>query len=636
MLQGGKGTGRRIPLSPKHSHSSREKASHVADKNFVGVRSIHLQLRKPHRNQDIRLTVRVDYCGEADALISYQSLASSAPPLFLHSAMASTTSFLSLPLIGAVALVVLGLYKLIIFPLFLHPLKHIPSAHWSVPLFGDCWILYQRWQSRNNAITYAAHQCYGEVVRLGYNELSVNCVDDGIKTIYGQGWEKHQWYPQQFASYGVTNMFSTMHHAPHSQKKRTMANVYSKSYIASSPQVAANSEALLLTRILPLIHTLAQTKQSINIHDLDNSMTMDFMTSYQFGIANSTNFVQNVAERNHIMHNYHCRRPYEFYSSEIPWFKPLCRKLGIHLVPKLFDSANDILEDWSRNMCKGAEASISDNYTNPGDEPIVYRQFKHGLYNLRSKNPTAAKADSNFILPTATDHNSDQTQQEVYSEMLDHLGAGHETSAVALTYLWYELSRNPPLQDALRKEIRTLSPRITYPPTSPPTSTTTSFPSPKQIDTLPLLNAVLLETLRLHAPIPGMQPRISPPTTTGHKLGPYTSIPANIRVSAMPYTLHRNPVVFPDPETFRPRRWLDSDPAALKEMHRWFWAFGSGGRMCIGSHLATQEIKLIVCAVLGNWRVRVVEGGDEGIEEIDAYTVRPRGNKLVVGFGRVE
>src|ERR1700733_11886801 len=56
----------------------------------------------------------------------------------------------------------------------------------------------------------------------------------------------------------VMNMFSTIHHGPHSQKKRTMANVYSKSYIASSPQVAANSHTLFSTRFLPFLQTVSK------------------------------------------------------------------------------------------------------------------------------------------------------------------------------------------------------------------------------------------------------------------------------------------------------------------------------------------------------------------------------------------
>jgi cytochrome P450 len=52
--------------------------------------------------------------------------------------------------------------------------------------------------------------------------------------------------------------------------------------------------------------------------------------------------------------------------------------------------------------------------------------------------------------------------------------------------------------------------------------------------------------------------------------------------------------------------------------------------MCIGSHLAMQEMKLIVCALVGNYEVVISEGGDEEIEEIDAYTVRPKSNRLIV------
>lgn len=107
-----------------------------------------------------------------------------------------------LPLLAISTLVLLGLYNFILHPLLFHPLRHIPSAHWSIPFLGDVWITYQRFRERNNAVTYAAHLKHGSVVRMGANELSVNCVENGIKTIYAGGWEKHAWYPQRFGSYG--------------------------------------------------------------------------------------------------------------------------------------------------------------------------------------------------------------------------------------------------------------------------------------------------------------------------------------------------------------------------------------------------------------------------------------------------
>jgi unspecific monooxygenase len=107
-----------------------------------------------------------------------------------------------LPSLALCSLALWVFYKFLIHPVFFHPLRHIPSAHWSIPVFGDLWITYQRYLEKNNTVTYAAHVRHGSVVRMGANELSVNCVDNGIKTIYAGGWEKHAWYPQRFGSYG--------------------------------------------------------------------------------------------------------------------------------------------------------------------------------------------------------------------------------------------------------------------------------------------------------------------------------------------------------------------------------------------------------------------------------------------------
>ncbi|KAJ9650177.1 hypothetical protein H2198_010513 [Neophaeococcomyces mojaviensis] len=564
-----------------------------------------------------------------------------------------------LPRFAAFAFVLYFGYNFFIVPFFFSPLRRIPRAHWSVPFpyVGSLWMLYQRYQSRNNTVTYEAHQKLGPVVRLGDNEISVNCYDGGLRTIYAGGWEKHEWYPRQFANFGVMNMFSTVGHTPHAQKKRIMANIYSKTYLQNSAQVQANSQELLSKRFLPLIESLAETREACDVHEMNNAFTMDFMTAYQFGISRSTNFTQDVEVRRKYLHLYHSRREWQFISSEVPpVIRRTLQRLGLSLYPAFIHKANAWLEDWSRNMCDAADGylkqlqgSMQSCDVNPGDQPVVFRQYKTGLMNLRSKEPTAGvelhphlDEGMNFsgLLNAGKTTIPDETTTtlEVYSDMVDQLAAGHETSALALTYLNYELSRNPAMQDRLHTEIHTLEPRITWP------SEITDLPTPKQIDALPYLNALVLETLRLHAPIPGMQPRISPSQPGGASLGPpntanhYTGIPANVRVSAMPYTLHRIQSIFPEPDKFNPDRWFTisqggkTSDEQMTEMNRHFWAFGSGGRMCIGSHLALQEIKLIVCAIYGNFKTEIVD--DEGIEEMDAYTTRPKSGKLILRFIR--
>lgn len=95
---------------------------------------------------------------------------------------------------------------------------------------------------------------------------------------------------------------------------------------------------------------------------------------------------------------------------------------------------------------------------------------------------------------------------EIASEMLDHNTAALETSGVTLTYIHYLLACRPELQAQLREELLTLAPPILYPsPGSCPT-----LPDPKLLDDLPLLDAIVQETLRLYAPAPGSQPRATP------------------------------------------------------------------------------------------------------------------------------
>lgn len=114
-----------------------------------------------------------------------------------------------------------------------------------------------------------------------------------------------------------------------------------------------------------------------------------------------------------------------------------------------------------------------------------------------------------------------------------------------------------------------------------------SLGSARDIDALPLLNAIVLETFRLYPAIAGSLARRTP-LSKNTKLGVYENIPGGIRVAARASSLHMNPAVYPHPYTWQPERWLNATPPQLAEMNRWLWVFGSGGRMCIGSHFATH------------------------------------------------
>ncbi|MCJ1391105.1 hypothetical protein MMC18_003967 [Xylographa bjoerkii] len=527
----------------------------------------------------------------------------------------------SLSTLALLLFLCLLIYRYLIHPL-LAPLSRIPAAHFSAP-FSPLWILLIRKRGTENRTLLSLHEKLGPIIRLGPRELSVNCVDGGIRAIYSGGFEKHEWYSTIFDNYGVPCMFSMANSKPHAIRKRMISNVYSKTYLQNSPEMYKISQVLLYQRLLPVIESLASEGREVDVHELNFAATMDFINAYLFGLGSGSNFIEDGPFRKHFLELYYSRKTYTFWSQEMPKLTSFLHKLGIRLVPNFVDEANREIEAWCLSMCKGVEASTKTDARTAGIDtsPVVYSQLAESLENSSIKSTSGIRP-----------HPRDLT---IASEMLDHLAAGHETSGITLTFLMHELSQRPRMQASLRKELLTLSPTLSYEPSKLNEDQKPDFPdlpSPRALDALPLLQALLLETLRLHAAIPGPQPRVTPSTPT--TLAGYNNIPPNTRVSALPYTLHRNASVFPDPLTWKPERWLEAGKDEKEEMMRWFWAFGSGGRMCIGNNFAMQEMKYLLAAIYTNYTTSVVD--DEGIEQEDAYTAGPVGNKLVLNFARVE
>ena len=97
-------------------------------------------------------------------------------------------------------LVILFIYQYIIYPAFLSPLSRIPAATWTAKI-SPLWLHWIRYRNVENQTILKLHQAYGPIVQIGPNELSVNCYDGGIKTIYGSGFPKHDFYRRRFTNY---------------------------------------------------------------------------------------------------------------------------------------------------------------------------------------------------------------------------------------------------------------------------------------------------------------------------------------------------------------------------------------------------------------------------------------------------
>lgn len=358
-----------------------------------------------------------------------------------------------------------------------------------------------------------------------------------------------------------------------------ISNVYSKSYLQASGASSEQARIILFDRLIPILKASGNegsASHGLDVHSTFLAATMDFISAYIFGIQNSTNFLDNEAYREHWLDLYKSRNDYGIYDQELPLTTSVCRKLGVPFCPKWVDSANQELGKWCIRLCAATMERLSTTEPkakNLANEPVVMNALLSGL-----EKEEATKGEASIIYQTAIKHH----ELSVASELFDHVLAGQETAGVTLTYLTWRLSQSEALQRELRSELLGLEPSMQLRDDG-----TASLPDPKQLDGLPILHAVMMETLRLHAPIPGPQPRQSPFPSS--QLGGY-HVPGGVRVAALAHTLHRNERVFPDPERWDHTRWLaagvsDED---RKERNRHFWAFGSGGRMCIGSNFAVQ------------------------------------------------
>jgi cytochrome P450 len=369
----------------------------------------------------------------------------------------------------------------------------------------------------------------------------------------------------------MPNMFSTLGSREHSARKRMISNVYSKSYIQSSEPAIAQARVILFERLLPL---LKESANGIDVHSLFQATTMDFISAYAFGIRNSTNFIQDKGYRGHWQKLYLARTRHHFWPQEMPGLTAFMKKLGIYLCPAWVYDANREIMEWNKQLCdRTGQVVFAEKLTifEPIDEPVVFKALHAGIDREQSISGVESP-----LYPTSILHRD----LSIASEILDHILAGQETAGITLTYAAWHLSQSLDLQHELRAELMSLEPKLAFRDGTPGT-----LPDPKQLDALPLLHAILMETLRLHAAIPGPQPRQTPYPSC--QLGDYT-VSGGVRVASLAYTLHLNEQAFPNPRAWDHRRWLPSETTQeeRKERHRRFWAFGSGGRMCIGSNFA--------------------------------------------------
>jgi cytochrome P450 len=200
------------------------------------------------------------------------------------------------------------------------------------------------------------------------------------------------------------------------------------------------------------------------------------------------------------------------------------------------------------------------------------------------------------------------TAQEVRDEVVTIFLAGHETTAAAMSWVWYLLSQHPAAEAKLHAELdRVLGGRP---------------PSADDIGQLSYTRMVIEEAMRLYPPAPGVSPRqaLAADEICGQPVRPGAIVFISF------WVLHHNPKIWDRPLRFEPERFAPEPSAARPRFA--YLPFGAGPRVCIGQTLAVTEAVLILATLAQH--VRLSLAPDETVEIQQYITLRPKGGLRMV------
>ncbi|RLV91970.1 Cytochrome P450 monooxygenase yanH [Spathaspora sp. JA1] len=485
-------------------------------------------------------------------------------------------------------------YYYLIVPFVVSPLRSIPGPY----IHRVSYIPWLNGQRKGTWIqtVYKLHQVYGNVVILSPTEISVNGDSKFITDIYVKNQPKSKFY-ENFRNHGFKdNIFASLENDRHLKYKKIIMGLYKKSAIFSPLN---DTRVILIDTARDLVQAIYKssisgiepdyfnarselnihgqgsfdakwfnksgdtTNLGIDIYTLFGALAMDVVTRFELGKQNGTYLLQNPQQRKIIV--------YHRQVSSMGFWTTLAPRFWNYAASKDILLAADEILRFQLDLYKQAEL-------NPEQGTTVETLKRNGIIG-----------------------------EYAYSFLTDNIFAGHETTAIQLTYLCYELSRpvNLYMQQQLNKELVAAF--------GTPESIKDVIDKLEIIDNLPYLNALFEENSRVHSSIPGCEPRtIDRPYIVELNNGKLIEIPLGTTISCLPYAIHRQENIFPDADRFIPERWLqfpEEDEiqykSRIKLQQKYMMPFGKGIRMCLGMNLALIEMKLAIANLYWHYSSKI-------------------------------
>ncbi|KAI5795129.1 cytochrome P450 [Geopyxis carbonaria] len=461
-------------------------------------------------------------------------------------------------------------------------LRRYANAH---PISGITNLWYMAIASRGNRSKnlLELHKARGErAYRVGPNHVTFPDLA-AIKDIYGHGstLRKGEVYTETAGTH--RHLADVEDKGDHSRKRRMMANAYSAKNVATWEHKIVDKVVRMLRqfdeRATPA-GPVTPASLTVDYFQWINLFTLDAIAD--IGLSDRLNLVQNGDDlidgittsgktyQARLRDSLHLNAANQSYLvwAEGGWYKflkKLTRRLPSHKAGwDGGDAWDGLIQVLARRRLARQEAG----------EPLD--DFFSSMWEDKHRSPNNLEWG------------------EIFAECSIMMNAGSDTTAIAMTHTIYALLKTPRALATLRAEIATVL-----------TDEDIIAPHDK-VKHLPYLRACIDEALRLYPPVCFPLPRRTPPEGAA-VLGEF--LPGNTQVSVPTYVAHRDPVMFgPDPEVYRPERWLGQNG---KDLQQYFLPFSAGARGCIGRNITYLEQYIVLATVLHRYELKLPSEGWE-------------------------
>ncbi|KAL8726449.1 MAG: hypothetical protein Q9181_006046 [Wetmoreana brouardii] len=408
------------------------------------------------------------------------------------------------------------------------------------------------------------HEQYGPIVRINPYEVHINDPDFYDEVYVSGSKRKTDQWSWTVPMFGTPNsILATIEHDVHRRRRNAYSNYFSKQAIRKYSNVIHAA----VDKLCAKFEECKKDGKKINLMHAYTAMTGDVVTEYCFpksyGLLDKPDFAPeyhdlwiSILSGSHVL-------------KQFPWMFPLMLSFPEWFVDRYLPDLA-ITYKWHREWRKQLQAVKSGDDSSDrekrGGRPSIFETL------LDSDLPPFDKSVSRLVEDAQT-----------------MVGAGSITTSFALALGTYYIASDKAVLEKLTEELEGAMP-----------SAEKILPL-GELERLPYLTAVYLETLRISYGVSHRLQRVCPDQAIQYH--DYT-LPPGTPISMSSVHIHDNPDIFPDPRTFKPERWLPLETTCAR-LQKYLVAFSRGSRQCLGMHLGSAEIYMGIAGVFRRFERRI-------------------------------